>query len=192
MTLYYSTEIEQKLACKIREFLREKYRQAPSPVKQIGQMTQLPTETIKRWYKGRNLPKTGHLIILAKTYPEIMRLLLEETGYADLIPFMVPAVRPPKSEEKSIKNSKKARKNVPINVPIKLPPAHLNHRQRWFLIQLHEGIRITAAEISIRWAVTIKTAQRDIADLQNAGFVVFRGSRKAGRYELGSVKASLL
>jgi hypothetical protein len=126
VTLDYSTEIEQKLACKIREFLRRKYRQAPSPVKQIGQMTHLPTETIKRWYKGRNLPKTGHLIILARAYPEIMRLLLEETGYADLIPFMVPVARLPKSEEKSIKNSKKTRKNVPTNVPIKLAPAHFD------------------------------------------------------------------
>lgn len=185
MTLDYSTEIEQKLAHKIREFLREKYRQTPSPVKQIGQMTDLPTETIKRWHKGRNPPKTGHLIILARAYPEIMELLLEETGHGNLIPFIEPVAPLPTSDKSPLKSPKKSGQNVPINVPIKLPSADFNHRQRWFLVQLHEGAEITAREISARWAVTIKTARRDIADLKKRGLIKFKGPRKTGWYEVG-------
>lgn len=182
MTLDYSAEIEKKLAHKIRECLHEKYRLTSSPVKRVGQATGLPIDTIKRWYKGQNLPKIGHLLILARVYPEIMSCLLYESGYEDLIPFVQP-FNPSLTSEKSSDNfEQKPEKNVPINVPIKSFPSDFNHRQRWFLVQLQEGMHSTAAKISARWSVNIKTARRDIADLKERGLIKFQGPRKTGWY----------
>ena len=100
---------------------------------------------------------------------------------------MEPVAPSPASDKSPPKSPQKSEENVPI----KLPPADFNHRQRWFLAQLHEGVEITAVGISARWAVTIKTARRDIAGLQ-AGLVVFKGARKSGRYELSGGNTSLL
>ena len=165
MTQYHSAKIEQKLTHHIHVFLHEEYRDISSPIKRIAQKTGLATETIKRWYNGRNPPKTAHLIILAKSYPQVMQLLLEETGYSDLIPFMIPLIKENKLKEELPQTSSCTTKNVPINVPIKIEGHRFNLRQRWFLVQLQKGSTICATDISSHWSVSIKTARRDISAL---------------------------
>lgn len=179
MTLNYSSEIETNLAHKIHKSLHEIYRRTASPVKRISQLTDIPVETIKNWYKGQNLPKAGHLIILARAYPEVMITILEQTGYEYLVPFMIPIPQ----TQKSKKISKKSGKNVPINVPIKFQNAQLNHRQCWFLVRLQEGAKISVHDICDHWAVSIKSAKRDIADMKRRGLIEFQGPKKTGFYK---------
>lgn len=179
MTLNHSSEIEKNLAHKIHKFLHEIYHRTASPVKRISQITDLPVETIRHWYKQENPPKTGHLIILARVYPEVMIAILEQTGYEYLVPFMMPILQTKKSK----KISKKSGKNVPINVPIKFQNVQLNHRQCWFLVRLQEGAKISVHDICDHWAVSIKSAKRDIADMKRRGVIEFQGPKKTGFYK---------
>lgn len=138
-------------------------------------ITDLPVETIRHWYKQKNPPKTGHLIILARAYPEIMITILEQTGYEYLVPFMVPI--PP------VRKSKKTSKKSGKNVPIKFQNEQINHRQSWFLVRLQEGAKISVHDICDHWAVSIKSAKRDIADMKRRGLIEFQGPKKTGFYK---------
>jgi predicted HTH transcriptional regulator len=71
--------------------------------------------------------------------------------------------------------------NVPVNVPVNVP---LNERQQWFLAQLTQGIHCGPADIAARWDVVLKTAKRDIADLQKKDLIIFVGPAKTGSYHL--------
>ena len=83
-----------------------------------------------------------------------------------------------------------ARKNVPECVPerdpINVPDrAELNERQHWFLDRVGE-VRSDARDIAAVWAVSLKTARRDIAALKVAGLICYVGSRRKGRYRRSS------
>jgi hypothetical protein len=65
--------------------------------------------------------------------------------------------------------------DVPANVPVNVS---LSERQQWFLDQLREGIHCGSAEIATRWDVVLKTAKRDIADLQKKDLITFVGPAK--------------
>ncbi len=67
--------------------------------------------------------------------------------------------------------------NVPVNVPV-------NKRQQWFLDQLKNDIECRPVDIVTKWGVVVKTAKRDIRDLQKKGFVQLVGPAKTGKYRL--------
>ena len=71
--------------------------------------------------------------------------------------------------------------NVPVNVPINVP---VNDRQRWFLVQLSQGMSVKAKEVAVHFGVTEKTARRDIADLKAGNVIEFLGSPKKGFYRI--------
>jgi hypothetical protein len=71
--------------------------------------------------------------------------------------------------------------DVPVNVPVNVP---INERQQWFLDQLRQGIHCGPADIAARWDVVLKTAKRDIADLQKKDLITFVGPAKTGSYQL--------
>lgn len=79
--------------------------------------------------------------------------------------------------------------NVPVNVPVNVPanvPANVtaNQRQKWFLTQLQNSIKISAFDIAKHWNISEKTAKRDIADLKKKGSISFSGATKNGSYFL--------
>ena len=58
----------------------------------------------------------------------------------------------------------------------------MNERQLWFLGQLQQHRTVRAYDIQRTWGVTLRSAERDIAQLIAAGVVVYHGSRKVGAY----------
>ena len=71
--------------------------------------------------------------------------------------------------------------DVPVTVPANVP---VNARQRWLLEQLARGQRTKTADLAARFAVSEKTARRDIADLRELGLIEFVGAPKTGHYRL--------
>lgn len=153
-------------------------------MKRIGQITNANLRAIKNWYQARNTPSSGHLLLLARSSPSILKFILTEIGGEDLWDAFrllsshalasapEPETRPDEAENPS--------KNVPINVPIK----SLNERQRWFLILLRRKDGASAEDIAGHFDVALKTARRDIEGLKDAGKIRFVGARKTGSYEI--------
>ena len=80
-----------------------------------------------------------------------------------------------------IEGSPSAKGDVTTNVPENVT---INERQRWFIEQIAQEERVTSADLAKAFGVSIRTAKRDLAALQEAGIIQFIGSRKAGRYEI--------
>lgn len=59
-----------------------------------------------------------------------------------------------------------------------------NERQSWFIGQLRQGQRVTAADVAERFGVTQNAIKRDIAALRDASVIRFVGTPKNGRYEI--------
>jgi hypothetical protein len=184
MTHENTDQIDQKLTLEITRIFEQKYKNIPSAAKWISRKTGIPPETVRRWNKGRNSPRSGHLIILARRYPEVLKVFFGFVGHNYLIPYISLPDHEREIAGIPSRSGADSGENVPINVPLKSWPSDLNERQKWFLVELHCNIKVTAADIVRRWAVTDKTARRDIADLKERGLIAHVGARKSGWYEM--------
>tara|TARA_B100000686_G_C16803732_1_gene988232 strand:+ start:7458 stop:7979 length:522 start_codon:yes stop_codon:yes gene_type:complete len=149
--------------------LRKDYQHKYSAVKHIGRDTGLGLRSIKSWYEGTRAPSTEHLIILAKVSPSVFTLLLQK--------ILMPTLGGGHSEP--INYNLLKTKNVPINVPIKF-----NDRQSWFLKALETESKLKAKDIAEKFEVCVKTAKRDIRELQKFSKIKFFGAKKNGYYEI--------
>lgn len=157
-----------KMICRI---LHEEFGHLPSSLKIISNATGIDARAIKNWYKGKNMPSAYHLIILCRFSPKILRLVLEQIGGKNLF-HAISLFANMQASSDAILASRKVPKNV------------LNERQRWFMILLGNGHKISAKEIAHRWGITRKTAGRDIKLLKSQGLVEFWGSKRNGGYRL--------
>lgn len=175
---------DAELAKIVAMALRQDFGDTPSAVKRIGQLTNANLRAIKNWYQARNTPSSGHLLLLARSSPSILKFILEQIGGEDLwdafqllshhVLTSAPELETPPQKAKN------TAKNVAINVPIK----SLNERQRWFLILLRRKNEASAEDIAGHFDVALKTARRDMEGLKEAGKIRFVGSRKTGSYEI--------
>ncbi|MBI4706194.1 MAG: putative DNA binding domain-containing protein [Deltaproteobacteria bacterium] len=83
--------------------------------------------------------------------------------------------------------------NVGVNVGVNVGeatgvPADLNERQRWFINGLARGAKLNAVDLAHQFQKAMRTAQRDIATLQQTGRVEFVGAPKTGFYRLREPK----
>ncbi len=170
-----NTELAQIVACA----LREDFKNDTAAIKAIGRTTKVNLRTIKNWYEGRSVPSSGHLLLLSKRSPTLLKFILEQIGGNELWEVFQLFREVSKADNFGAKNPIYRGENVPINVPIKL-----NKRQKYFLILLKSGKKGTAEDIANKWQVTIKTAKRDILKLKDAGRIRFHGARKTGHYEI--------
>lgn len=85
------------------------------------------------------------------------------------------------TDDETVDDTVNGTANVPGNVLDDVPA---NARQRWLLEQLARGRQVKAADVAVRFAVTEKTARRDIADLRKRNVIEFVGARKTGHYQL--------
>lgn len=166
------------------EALRQDFGESASAVKRIGQLTNANLRAIKNWYEARNAPSSGHLLLLARSSPSILKFILTQIGGEDLwdafrLLSSHALASAPEPEKEDFKD-KITDKNVRINVPIK----SLNERQRWFLILLRGKNTASAAEIANHFKVAIKTAERDLVGLKDAGKIRFVGSKRTGSYKI--------
>lgn len=164
--------------------LRQDYDNMSSSIKQISRATNASIWTVKNWYEGRNAPSSGHLLLLARSSQSLLKFLLMQIGGEELweaFRFLShhPAALAPDPKILTLEDETPL-KNVPINVPIK----SLNERQRWFLLHLRRKSDARAEDIAYHFAVTVKTARRDIALLKQAGRIFYTGSNKTGHYAI--------
>lgn len=175
---------DAELAKIVASALRHDFGDSASAIKRIGQLTNANLRAIKNWYQARNTPSSGHLLLLARSSPSILKFILMQIGGEDLWDAfrllsshaLVTAPEP----ETPVYAETNPPENVPINVPIK----SLNERQRWFLILLKRKNKARAEDISAHFDVSLKTAKRDIEGLKDGDRIRFVGARKTGRYEL--------
>ena len=169
----------KKLAEIISRALHADFGKHPHTIKRIGQKTGVNLHTIKNWYEGSKAPSSGHLLLLSRHSPTVLKFVLEQIGGKGLWEVFQLFWDVSGADNSGTKNPIYRDKNVPINVPIKL-----NKRQKYFLILLKSGKKGTAEDIANKWQVTTKTAKRDILKLKDAGRIRFRGARKTGHYEI--------
>lgn len=175
---------DDELAKIVASALRQDFGDNASSIKRIGQLTNANLRAIKNWYEARNAPSSGHLLLLARSSPSILKFILVQIGGEDLWDAFrllsshalasAPEPKVPTYSENSII------KNVPINVPIK----SLNERQRWFLILIKRKNKARAEDIAVHFDVSLKTAKRDIQRLKGLRKVQFVGAKKTGRYKV--------
>lgn len=175
---------DAELAQIVAMALRQDFGDSTSAVKRIGQLTNTNLRAIKNWYQARNTPSSGHLLLLARSSPSILKFILVQIGGEDLWDafrlLSSHALASAPEPEMPVYGGENPAKNVPINVPIK----SLNERQRWFLILLRRKNKASAEDIAAHFDVALKTARRDIEGLKDAGKICFVGARKTGRYEI--------
>ena len=175
---------DDELAQIVAAALRHDFGDMASAVKRIGQLTNANLRAIKNWYEARNAPSSGHLLLLARSSPSILKFILEQIGGEDLWDaFQLlshHALTSAHEPETSVFSDGNSAENVPINVPLK----SMNERQRWFLILLRRKNKARAEDIASHFDVALKTAKRDIQALKDMSRIRFVGARKTGRYEL--------
>ena len=175
-------KIEAQITQELMKILRN-HHHGSSCVKWICRKTGAHERAVRNWYEGKNPPSSGHLIILAQSYPAVLQMILKMTGHGYLIPYIVPLDKV-EAVAADPKRGAESDQNVPINVPIKSWPTDINVRQKWFLVELGHTVKVSAASITERWGVTLKTAKRDVSDLKERGLITFNGARKSGHYQL--------
>lgn len=173
-----------KLAKIISVLLHRDFGQSPSPIKQIGQATNINLRLIKNWYQAKNAPSSNHLITLARSSPSVLKYILIQIGGNNLWEvfkfFSIYKSTDSDTLLHSVLSVKISTQNVPINVPIN----NLNPRQKWFLKVLQVHGQAYTKDIKMHFGVSLKTAKRDIKILVSAGIIKFSGSKKSGFYKL--------
>lgn len=173
----------------ISQALRQEYEEVHSAVKVIGRQTGVNPRAIRNWYEGVNAPNCGHLVVLARHTPVIVEAFLGLAGYGEIwelyqerTALQDNSMGRRKSAYSSVEYSDR---NVIIDVAVDRKTAsRLNQRQLWFLGRLQRGEAPNADAIAKTWAVTLRTARRDVAALAGMKLVRFVGANKTGHYEL--------
>jgi len=181
------TEVE--LARLVASALRHDYGDLPSAVKQIGLQTGANLRAIRNWYEGRHAPSSIHLLRLARSSPQILQLVLEQVGGAELADaFSLLGSSLGSRENSQIpanQDQTYSEKNCTINDDVKQETIEsLNRRQRWFIAQLQAGRLIKTNDICVRWKVSARTAKTDLARMVLLKLICFKGPKKTGAYIL--------
>jgi hypothetical protein len=157
--------------------LHAEYEDSGSAVKEISRLTGASLDAVGNWYKGRNAPKSAHLIMLAQTYPQVHTII---TSLIDLKPLSRVQV-----DETEVTGDGElyCDKIVVINVTVNQQMSgSLNQRQMWFLGRLQRGYNAKPVDIVNAWQSDFRTAQRDVAGLVKANLIHFVGAKRNGWY----------
>lgn len=184
-----ASEIEFHITQNLKQILRAHYHDFPSALKWLCVRTGVRPRTARNWYEGCNPPSSGHLLVLARSYPAILKMILQLAARSDLAALCTlekeEPERTPADTEKGSVIGKDGAIFCTINVTIGLSTASkLNQRQLWFLGMLQQGYVVKAEHIMSTWSVSLRTAKYDIAQLANDGIIRFSGTKKAGKYEI--------
>lgn len=179
----------------IAELLRKEHRDSHRAVKQLMRQTGASERTVKHWLSGKHGPDTVYFLRLVVSSPVIRAFVLGLIEGPAAVPL------PDTVDRWSLARAREAYligetaggrpatsapdhvlERVPEHDPINDPDrAELNARQLWFLDRVALG-RCGANDIAATWAVSLKTARRDIAALKAASMICYFGSRRKGRY----------
>jgi len=173
---------DKKLAQMLAKALRQDYGGKHSSIKIISNDTGISSETIRKWYEGRNPPRLRYFIKIAKYSPNVLRVFLEIIGKNDLWElYQQHLSATEKQSSKAIYSAGFCTINktaLPENI------RNLNQRQLWCLLLLERGHKVKAEDIATAWKVSSRSAKVDIAGLVAAGLICFIGSKKTGYYKV--------
>jgi hypothetical protein len=180
-------EIEFQITQNLKKILRAHYRNFPSALKWLCAKTGVRHRTARNWYEGCNPPSSGHLLILARSYPVVLKMILQLAGRPDLAALCLPDRSASDGRvtgtEKDSEASREGAITCTINVTLSLNTAiQLNQRQLWFLGMLQQCYSVKAEHITCIWSVSLRTAKYDIAAMVDAKLITFVGARGTGRY----------
>jgi hypothetical protein len=198
---------DKRFAAAIASALRNALGDTRRAVKSVMSWTGANERTVKNWLAGVSGPSGEHLIELVRKSDAVAEAFLTIAGRRDIVDAkrlinahrrlaemleLVDALRVDRTEPKAISLGVRvadgdAEKhpdplNDPVDDPVNDPAEELNVRQRWFLRQVMRGGSVKAIDLRRRWAVSEKTAKRDIATLKNRGLIIFVGAFKTGSY----------
>ncbi|WP_395697408.1 hypothetical protein [Methylocella sp.] len=179
----------------VAELLRKEHGDSHRAIKQLMRQTDASERTVKHWLSGQHGPDTVYFLRLVVSSPVIRAFVLGLLEGPAAIPLTGPVDRISLARAREAYAAGEAAgggaaahgprndpDRVPERDPINVPdPAGLNERQLWFLDRVAQG-RCDAREITAAWAVSLKTARRDIAALKAEGLISYVGSRRKGRY----------
>jgi hypothetical protein len=197
------------IAAALRDALGDTHR----AVKTVMKWTGANERTVKNWFSGITGPSGEHLIELVSQSDAVLEAFLGIAGRRDILDAkrmfdahgrlaemlaMVDQLRVDRREGSSPHPGERmdpapAERRYdpvndpgtgPVNDPVKGSDGEFSERQRWFMDQLARGKAVKAIDLRRRWAVSEKTAKRDIADLKNRDLIKFSGSFKTGAYRL--------
>ncbi len=166
----------------IRQTLQDAHAKDSSVIKFAGKKTGVSYHTINKWYQGKNVPKSTHLLILLKSYPPMLHCLIEALNLdiqyeSDEASFIGSTSNHP------CRSNKDSDKIVVIDINIGVEVAtQLNLRQLWFVSELHKTKRLSTNSIVQHWSVSKRTAQRDVRYLVKLELVCNLGNLKEGYY----------
>jgi hypothetical protein len=203
---------DSRFATMIADALRHTLGDTRRAVKTAVRWTGASERTVKNWLAGVTGPSGEHLIDLIRESDAVAEAVLMTAGRHDIVDArrlvnahgglaqmlaMVDALRVDgvtpidKSTAVAAKTLITGKNSDPTSDPTRDPvndPARnlvryrLNARQLWFLQQLTVGRSVRAMDLRRQWAVSEKTAKRDIAVLKSKGLIEFVGSFKTGNY----------
>lgn len=171
--------------------LRQDFGCGESAVKKIGRKTGTNLRAVRNWYEARNTASTKHFVALIQISPTLKNWVLEDILMGDLR-LGLGSFFKEKSTSKNVKLSALIQSwitdistdtNVGNHVPRNVPIKNLGVRQKWFLVQLRQGRKVSAQDLAIHFNVKIRTAERDIAELKRMSLVTFVGRTKGGNYQ---------
>ena len=183
----------------IAELLRKEHGDSHRAIKQLMRQTEASERTVKHWLSGQHGPDTVYFLRLVVSSPVIRAFVLGLIEGPAATPLTDPVDRISLARAREAyvagegaggRPATGAQLNDPDRVPERDPKnvpdrAELNERQHWFLDRVGE-VRSDARDIAAVWAVSLKTARRDIAALKVAGLICYVGSRRKGRYRRSS------
>jgi hypothetical protein len=179
---------DQQVAKRVSQALRENHLDVASTIKNIGQITGINSNTIAKWHRHQNPPKSAHLLALAAHYPAVLRAICEIIGWPELwhaaLRENIPQRMQMRLQESSSYYQSRGDKSVtPRNPEVGLLSPTLNRRQVWFLEEIRKGRRLTSTDLAISWRVAERTAKRDIGELVSTGHIRFHKAGRIGWYE---------
>jgi len=180
---------DNMIAALVSGILRQAHPRSDTPIKRIALVTGANHNNIAKWYHGSNLPKLRNFLMLAKHYPNMLRLMLQLIGRGDVWELCVQHGIPQKMLSERPQTHPRQRvysdRFVSINVVVdSLISSKLNQRQLWFLGSLQQGYNVKVEDIVTVWKITCRTARRDITGLKDTWLIRFAGARRNGHYEL--------
>lgn len=165
--------------------LRADFGALRSAVKHIALITHAHPDTVSKWYQGKNVPNSEHLILLARSSPSLANAIVELASISRSALASVPlegsCKKIPQPSIWQLDTAKTAH-GVTTNVTI-----NLNSRQNWFVLHLSQGEEIRPADIAEHWRVSLRTAKRDIRAMKSRGIVTYVGHPRRGRYIIGQL-----
>ncbi len=155
---------DKEMAKIVASALREDFGKANSAVKTIAQITQANVDTVTNWYQAKNLPSSRYLLVLARSSPSVLRLILIYVGGEelwDVFQLSTRETRPARMGTEDVTRGEHPSTDVSENVS-KRKLVGVLARREWLAEQLRTSPAMRAEDVAAYWKISVRTAFRDL------------------------------